>query len=585
MNSRQLFLASIIFLSLSFSAAAEDRTTEKTLRLPGHRNLFNGDCTFLFGDAFVTKPDGKYDRENLHWFIDMLADCGVDTYLNNPTAQTPWYPSKLTPNILTGYKRGDREFFRRHYRVGALKERVEKAMDDNVRFLNRYVDLVDAGVDWVKEISLACRRRGISPWLSVRMNDLHGANSWEGSYMNCALQRDPRFRLSGQEINPRDGTKYIWQGLDYKHPEVRDYMLTMIRELVENYDYEGLELDWLRCPFCIDAPASPEQIEMITKWHAQVRELTQARAKQTGKPFALGVRIPCRLGQLKAVGLDIKAMVDAGLLDFVNFSNFWQTTWDVPYDQLRRELGDKVAIYGVVEAAPNWMNAFDPKAETKSFRLLSTSPELIRGNAAGKLAMGVDGIETFNFFVSDTPPHEPLADRRQARYPELRNLHRLDHLRGKPKQYALASRRGAYDFPLFELAEQVPITIEPDSKQSFRLSMCSEPADQGLELFVQIIVKRTDDQSSEIGVSFNGDWPTFAATETSDLLFPAGGFTRHVPEHRAYNFRRPVSAIRDGWNEVLVFNGRHEKKDGDGMQDNRLHVVSVELAIRKIQPL
>jgi hypothetical protein len=45
----------------------------------------------------------------------------------------------------------------------------------------------------------------VSPWLSIRMNDMHGANSWEGSYMNCALQKDPRYRLSGREVNPHGG--------------------------------------------------------------------------------------------------------------------------------------------------------------------------------------------------------------------------------------------------------------------------------------------------------------------------------------------------------------------------------------------
>src|SRR6516225_532490 len=102
----------------------------KTERLHGHRNLFNGDCTFLFGDDFVADPKGKYDKAHLHWFIDLLADCGIDTSVNNPFAQVPWYPSKRTPNILTGYRRGDREFFRRHFRPGLPKDRLEKAMAD-----------------------------------------------------------------------------------------------------------------------------------------------------------------------------------------------------------------------------------------------------------------------------------------------------------------------------------------------------------------------------------------------------------------------------------------------------------------------
>src|SRR5581483_8330995 len=111
-----LFLVAILTMSAPSMSSADESTASRPARLPGHRNLFNGDCTFLFGNSFLEDPKAKYDAQTLHWFIDMLADCGVDTYLNNVNAQVPWYPSKRTPNILSGYRRGDREFFRGHYR-------------------------------------------------------------------------------------------------------------------------------------------------------------------------------------------------------------------------------------------------------------------------------------------------------------------------------------------------------------------------------------------------------------------------------------------------------------------------------------
>jgi hypothetical protein len=575
-------------LALLSGGSARAATPRRSERLPGHRNLFNGDCTFLFGDEFVADRKAKYDKGNLHWFIDLLADCGVDTYLNNPFAQVPWYPSKRTPNILSHYKRGDREFFRKHFRKGADKDKVEIAIGWEMARINRYLDLAEAGVNWVAEISKGCRRRGLSPWLSIRMNDMHGANSWEGSYMNCALLRDPRYRLGGHDINPRDGVNRMLQSLNYARREVRDYMLLVIRELVEDYDYEGLELDWLRCPFCVDAPASQEQIETLSMWHAEIRELTKARATQTGKPYPFGLRIPCRLQQLKAVGLDVKALAAAGIVDFVNVSNSWQTTWDVPYDQLRQELGDKVALYGVIEDAPNWLNVYDPKTKKKSNRLLSTSPELLRGNAAGKLAMGVDGIETFNFFCSDEfahdGPDEPALPRaageRPARYPMLRNIDKLDDLRGQPKQYALATREGAWQFALFEYAEQLPVLLEPEWKHPFRLTMCKELASPDLELVVQLVTERME-KVPDLGVSFNGLWPNFAAEETDCLLFPAGRYTHHAPEHRAFNYHFNVRSIREGWNEVLVFNGNHQRKTPEERRANTVKIVSVELAVRK----
>ena len=576
LNRSLLTAVSVAFLLLATTLHADEQAIAARARIPGHRNLFNGDCTFLFGDGFVADPAAKYDAATLHWYIDILADSGVDTYLCNPNAQVPWYPSRRTPNILTGYRRGDIEFFRKHFRPGVADTRLQ----EQVLFLNRYLDLAEAGVNWVDEISQACRRRKVSPWLSIRMNDMHGANSWEGSYMNCALQKDPAFRLSGRQPNPADPVNRMEQGLNYAKQEVRDYMLLMIRELVEDHDFEGLELDWLRCPFCIDAPASAADINLMTAWTADIRRLTQEKSRQTGQPYPLGLRIPCRLGLLKAIGLDVRAMVQQGLIDFICVSNFWQTSWDVPYDELRRELGDKVAIYGVIEDAPNWLPAEsrDGQKQWLPARLLSSSPELLRGNAAGKLALGVDGIETFNFFCTDEGPHNPLPEKRQSRYAALRGLEQLAGLRGRPKQYVLASMEGLYNFPTFEMAEQVPAILEPEWKKAFRLSMCAEPADAVLELIVQVVAADSA-QPPDLGVSFNGSWPQFAGAQTDKLLFPAGVCTHHVKGHTAWNFRFPAAEVKDGWNEVLVTNGSHRKATPEERREYSVKIVSLELAI------
>ena len=149
-----------------------------------HRNLFNGDCTFLFfADVYQAVP-GPYTADVFHRYVDLLADSGVDTFLINPNAQVPWFPSKRLPHILTGYKRGDRDFFRGHYPPfdkDWTPEMLEKRLDGDVNFLNRYLDLAEAGINWIDELSKACRRRTVSPWVTVRMNDMHGANSWENS--------------------------------------------------------------------------------------------------------------------------------------------------------------------------------------------------------------------------------------------------------------------------------------------------------------------------------------------------------------------------------------------------------------------
>ena len=68
--------------------------------------------------------------------------------------------------------------------------------------------------------------------------------------------------------------------------------------------------------------------------------------------------------------------------------------------------------------------------------------------------------------------------------------------------------------------------------------MCAEPADRGLSLVVQVVLKRGE---TFVGmpVSFNGSWPTTENRENERLLFPCGSLTHHTPEHIGRDFQFP----------------------------------------------
>lgn len=547
-----------------------------------HRNLFNGDCTFLFrANRWYPDETRRFHAGVLHDFIETLAQSGVDTYLCNPNAQLPWYPSRALPHVLSGFKRGDREFVRHQFppanETDFLPEALEKRLDDMTAFLGRYLDLWEDGVDWVAEIARACRNNGITPWITLRMNDAHGANSWDKSFMNCALQREAKYRLSGRAINARDDNVRNQQLLNYQHPEVRDYYFTLLRELVEEYDFEGLELDWTRIPACCEPEASPETRATMVEWIAGIRRLTDSRAQTIGKPFPLGLRVTPRLDQLQTIGLDVRQMVREKLIDFVCPSNVWQATWDVPLDQMQQELGENVAIYGVVEDAPNWLTAFSPQQDKSSYRLLSSSPQLLRGNAVSKLALGAHGIETFNFFCTDEAHHNRTEGAQRAEYEALHGLHDLEKLRGTSKHYTFASQTGFFSNPLFEYAEQLPLVLESQWRRALRLPMCAEPENIS-RLTIQVVVKKAEQQPVP-GVSFNGSWPNFEAAPTDELIVPTGIYTHHTAEHTAFNFSFEAGRIKDGWNEIIVYNDTRFTAVPSPNPQSAMHIVSVELAV------
>lgn len=528
-------------LQSTAAAAAVSRAS-----LGQHRNLFTGDSCVYFYNPEIYHPEGlPYTAKAIHRYVDRLADSGIDTFLSNPNAQVAWYPSKKLPTVIDGYKRGDKEFFRGHAAAARVTaDQMESYLVKTAKFFDLYLDLQEAGVDWLAETTKACRRRKISPWLSIRMNDMHGALNPTGSNFNCPLFRQEKYRLRGSTMTPDSEPYLYWAGLNYELPEVRDYMMSQVRECVVDYDFEGLELDWLRNPHCCEPVAGKRQIALIAEWISGIRKLTQSR----GKAYPLGLRVPANLAYMKNCGLDIKLLAREGLVDFVNFSNFWQTSWDIPYDALRRELGPHVAIYGVIEDAPNWVDGYSPRLGTNGPRYLSASAELLRGNAANKLSMGCDGIESFNFFCTD----QPTIPGMMGNYDALKGLESLEKLRGQTKHYSLSSARG-YVSDLWETPPQVPVTLEPKSFRAFHLSMCREP--EGSKLTLQLVFAKQPG-IPPIGARLNGGWAVFERTATRALLFPTGPYSEHAPANEAFNYVLRADDVQEGWNEIsLVVRG------------------------------
>jgi hypothetical protein len=110
--------------------------------------------------------------------------------------------------------------------------------------------------------------------------------------------------------------------------------------------------------------------------------------------------------------------------------------------------------------------------------------------------------------------------------------------------------------------------------------MCAEPGGIDLELIVQIVVDRQD-LLPPIGVSFNDSWPTYEAQATDEILFAQQEYTHHTPEHTALNYTFCVDDIRDGWNEVSVYNGSHQRHTTEDRLNMSITIRSVELAVRR----
>ena len=552
----------------------------KALTLSDHRVIYNGDWGAMFWAPNLWQPQGgSYTAEAIHNFIQLLADSRVDTFAISPNTQIAWYPSRAVPTALDGYSRGD--------------ERWSKWMRAhpphlNLAMMDRYLDLVETGVDWLAEAISESHRRGIAPWISVRTNDPHGyLEKWVDNPLNCPLFKDPANRLQGTPLRPGKHADVLWVGLNYERHEVRDYFMTMIRELVVDYDAQGLELDFLRTPAICEPGASQDTIDVISAWIGEIRDLTQRKAEETGRPYPLGLRIPAALGALRAIGLDVQALVEAGRVDFLSFSNYMQTGWDLPLDELRRQVGSSVKLYGNVECGLNGLPVCcRGEVEAAGPPQLDAAPrngtQMRCPYVVTQALLGADGIELYNYYAADEDDADRICtwDNMQADYSAIHHLHDLDSLRGLDKQYALTTMLSPVWNPPFDTPDQLPQILQPDWRRSFRVPMCAEPGGTALELLVQIVVDRQD-ALPPIGVSFNDSWPTREAQATDEILFAQREYTHHTPEHTALNYTFCVGDIRDGWNELSVYNGSHERHTAPDRLEMSIIVRSVELAVRQ----
>jgi hypothetical protein len=55
-------------------------------------------------------------------------------------------------------------------------------------------------------------------------------------------------------------------------------------------------------------------------------------------------------------------------------------------------------------------------------------------------------------------------------------------------------------------------------------------------------------------VSVNGSWPNFRRTEAETFVFPVGVYSHLLSEHQAFDFTFDADTIKDGWNEIVIFN-------------------------------
>ena len=363
----------------SRAASSEGRAGEdasrKKLMAPPHGICLNEDNSHFFFN-----PEGHgFDAQAIDAWVDQYAHTQVRELMLCPNAMRTSYGSKVWTPIWKGLNPEagpDQTLFASlpaEQRPGAWKFAYNAWKLDH--------DAMDVYTRWINR----SRKLGISPWISMRMNDVHCVYDEHHYFHSDFWRQNPQFR----RVNYRFGA-WTDRAFDYGHPEVRKYHMALVRELAERYDFDGLELDWMRFGFHFRPGHEAEGVGLLTEFTAEVRDILNGWQKKRGHRIRLSARVPSRPQAAVGLGMDAVTWAQRGLVDTIVITPFWATIeTDMPIELWKNLLrGTNVTLAAGLEVLARPFH---------DFKIQNNSLETVRGAAASLLDRGADRIYLFNY--------------------------------------------------------------------------------------------------------------------------------------------------------------------------------------------
>lgn len=341
--------------------------------------VFNQDAT----NFTATHGDDQMTVAGVRAYLDSVIGGGqVTHFFFNANAQTAIFDSKTLPPSW--------------WRQGNPKVKQSVCTRRDWMLHTNGVDIVQVYID-------GCREKGVSPWISIRMNDVHCVDNpdWEGH---------SKFRLEHPEFwcvpNMKGNGPWTHKALDYSHAEVRAYFLAFVKEVLERYDVDGVECDWMRFPEHLTLGKQREKAHFLTEFMRTVRQATETAAARRGHPVKIAVRVDSRPEAALKHGTDAVAWANERLTDWVIPCNFFSSVdFDLPYAEWKRQITAVNPGVVVLPGLDSGVTPRDPASGRKLPRRMLTVSEY-RGFADRMFRQGAEGIYLFNLFTYFEPAYK-----------------------------------------------------------------------------------------------------------------------------------------------------------------------------------
>lgn len=236
--------------------------------------------------------DPPVNIPKLRWPVDELLGTGVDV-------------------LAFGLGYGDVYFH--HSKVGRVAGQMQDVWNSFIdwRIMRMVKDAQELGTDQLREVTVHGKRMGLKVFPSLKLqscdrpgSDRCGLLKWHHADEVCMLEKD--------EYHSR----YEWC-YDYAHPMVREDKLNVLREIMVDYEADGVELDFMFVPKFFKTGEEEKNAHFMTDFVRDVRLMADEVGHDQGRTITVSARVFHQKEANLRLGLDVETWLRNQSLDIV----------------------------------------------------------------------------------------------------------------------------------------------------------------------------------------------------------------------------------------------------------------------------
>ena len=332
------------------------------------------------------------EADDLRRWVDMLADSGVDTLLQDVYNQG-----------YTVYWRSDSFQYDQRWQH------------------QKFLPMLDAGIQPLQVLLDHSRKRDMAFLAGFRMNDNHPFPKFADF-----IESHPEWQLT----DPREESYREGKPLDFTFDEVREFVFEVMQEVVSHFDVDGLEMTFREFGY-FPFPEGRDRTHLMTDLVRRVRGLLDERSESAGRRILLGARVFSTVDECLDMGLDVPTWIAEGLIDYLSPGDTMFSDFNTPYAEFATlTRNSRCMLYPGLYPWTSHRMRMQEEAEK---RVLLT-PSHQRALAQTFYGAGADGISFYNYFHGHLryPPFFPQT---------LQVFHELRD----PERVALGDRHYIFD--------------------------------------------------------------------------------------------------------------------------------------------